>query len=150
MKNFKWTIFGVASACAVYLITMVFDLELYENMVTALEDLEHYEIDELILPFAVLVIFGIFDMHSRNKAQKLDSEKAKIYKAMLSSTQHILNNFLNQMQLFKLTAQKTPDFDPRILSMYDEIIEGASAQIQALGNITQIDAKVIHESVAPK
>ncbi|MGD2117527.1 MAG: hypothetical protein PVG66_04150 [Chromatiales bacterium] len=150
MKNFKWTIVGVASAIFLYLITVAFDLELYENLVLLLEDLEHYEIDELILPLVALVAFAVYDMHRRNKAQKLETEKAKIYKAMLASTHHILNNFLNQMQLFKITAQKTPDFDPRILSMYDEIIRGASSQIQALSSITHIDEKIIHESVAPK
>lgn len=69
---------------------------------------------------------------------------------MMSSTQHILNNFLNQMQLFKLTAEDTPKFNPEVLALYDEIIDEASMQITALGNVHHIDEIAIQEAVAPK
>jgi hypothetical protein len=69
---------------------------------------------------------------------------------MVSSTHHILNNFLNQMQLFKLTAQDTPGFDPQILSLYDRIIKDATNQIEALSNIEKVNETTIQESVIPK
>ncbi len=55
-----------------------------------------------------------------------------IYKAMISAIHHVLNNFLNQMQLFKLVAEDTPGFNHEILSLYDDVIDEASGQIEAL------------------
>lgn len=66
------------------------------------------------------------------------------------STHHILNNFLNNMQLFKITAEDTLEFDPDVLSLYDVVIKDTSAQIEALGNITTIEEESIHASVTPK
>ena len=54
------------------------------------------------------------------------------------------------MQLFKMTAEDTPGFDPDVLSIYDQIIRDASMQIDALGSITNIDESSIHAAVAPK
>ena len=69
---------------------------------------------------------------------------------MLASTHHVLNNFLNQMQIFKMTAERTPDFDPNVLTLYSRIMKDAKEQIDALGSITDIDEASIHNSVAPK
>ena len=69
---------------------------------------------------------------------------------MMSSTHHVLNNFLNQMQLFKLEAEDTPEFDPEILNLYGQIIEEASLQIDALGSITKVNDISIRSSVKPK
>ncbi|MCK4837816.1 MAG: hypothetical protein KAS94_03380 [Desulfobulbaceae bacterium] len=80
--------------------------------------------------------------------QKSEMEKIKVYKAMIHSTHHILNNFLNQMMIFKLTAEETPGFDYDVLSLYEKIIEDASIQIDALSSITNIDEISIRESVA--
>ncbi len=81
--------------------------------------------------------------------QKSEREKIKIYKAMIQSTHHILNNFLHQMTIFKLTAEDTPGFDHKVLSLYEQIIGNATRQIAALSNITDIDEKSIRASIAP-
>ncbi len=54
------------------------------------------------------------------------------------------------MQLFKLTAEKTPGFPPKVLALYDQIIKDALVQIEALGDITNIDEAAILASVAPQ
>ena len=69
---------------------------------------------------------------------------------MIESTHHILNNFLNQMMIFKLTAEDTPGFDHNVLSLYEKIIEDASTQIDTLSSITNIDEISIRASVAPQ
>jgi hypothetical protein len=69
---------------------------------------------------------------------------------MMSAIHHILNNFLNQMQLFKMTAEDTPGFDHEILSLYDQIIDETSTQIGALSSITRINEVSISTSVSPQ
>ena len=150
MKQYKITLLGLAISFLALLITIVFDVDFFEYLVNLLHEFEQYEIDELIIPLFIFLIFAFVDLLKRNRASKVSSEKLKIYTAMMSSTQHVLNNFLNQMQLFKLTAEDTPKFNPEVLALYDEIIDEASMQISALGNINHINESAIQEAVAPK
>lgn len=150
MKNHKLTFLGLLLALNFYFITHMFDLDLFEALVEILESLETFEVDELIIPLTIIFLFTFIDQYRRLNSQKVNYEKTKIYKAMMFSTHHILNNFLNNMQLFKITAEDTPEFDPEILSLYEVVIKDASTQIEALGNITDIDETSIHASIAPK
>jgi len=150
MGKYKFTLAGLAVAFVVYFITIIFNVDLFETVIKFLDTFEKYEVDEFIIPRSLLSIFALIDLFRRQRLQKIEIEKTKIYKAMLSSTHHILNNFLNQMQLFRITAEDTPGFDPKVLSLYEVVIKDASTQIEALGGITSIDEASIHESVAPK
>ena len=89
-------------------------------------------------------------MQVNTALQKSEREKIRIYKAMIQSTHQILNNFLHQMTIFKLTAEDTPGFDHKVLALYEQIIEDATRQIAALSNITDIDEKSIRASIAPQ
>ena len=150
MKHYTITLIGLALSLFLLMAGIVFDMDFFEKLVSLLHSLEEYEIDELIIPLFIFLIFAFVDLLKRNRASKVSSEKLKIYTAMMSSTQHVLNNFLNQMQLFKLTAEDTPKFNPEVLALYDEIIDEASMQISALGNINHINESAIQEAVAPK
>lgn len=150
MKNYTLTLIGALLAASIILVTLVADIDLFEAAIIFLENFEEFEIDEFIIPTLIFLIFAVTDLRKRQKKQKIELEKIKIYEAMMSSTHHILNNFINQMQLFKITAKKTPDFNPRVLALYDQIIKDASAQVKSLGSISKINAASIHESVSPK
>lgn len=54
------------------------------------------------------------------------------------------------MLIFKLTAEKIPEFDSKILSLYEVVIKDASTQIDALGSLSHVDETSIHAAVAPK
>lgn len=150
MKEYKLTLIGLFVALLMSVAAIVFELELFEKLVTLMHEIEHFEIDELILPVMVALIFAVIDLFRRHNRHKVEVEKVKIYQAMIFSTQHILNNFLNQMQLFKIRAETTPDFDQTVLKLYDRVIEDAQMQIQGLSSLTQVTEKEIKDAVTPK
>ncbi len=150
MKNYTITFIGLGLSVLLLIASITFNVDLFEKLVDLLNNLEQYEIDELIIPVLIFLLFAFVDVIKRNRFEKVNTEKFKIYSAMMSSTQHILNNFLNQMQLFKLTAEDTPKFNKEVLALYDEIIDDAEMQIKALGNVNHISELSIHEAVAPK
>ena len=150
MKNYTITFIGLGISVLVLIAGIVFDVDFFEKLVSLLHSLEEYEIDELIIPCLIFFLFAFIEGFKRNRLNQVNAEKLKIYIAMMSSTQHILNNFLNQMQLFKLTAEDTPKFDPEVLALYDEIIDEAKMQISALGNVNHINELSIQQAVAPK
>lgn len=150
MKNYRLTIIGFFVSAIFWFITFIFELDLFEAVIETFERFEKFEIDELVIPSGIFGIFVFLNLVARQKAQVIEIEKIKIYKAMLSSSHHILNNFLNQMQLFKVTAETTEGFPNDVLELYDRNIDDAILQIEALGNINDVDEKSIAASVAPK
>ncbi|MDA3952717.1 MAG: hypothetical protein PF485_03655 [Bacteroidales bacterium] len=114
-----------------------------------------YKVDGVFLILPILILLVIVDLINQQcdikKQKSIEIEKQKeIYKAMLSATHHILNNFLNHMQLFKLIAEDTPGFKAEDWSLYDKSQKDASKQIEALGKITNITEASIQASVKPK
>ena len=130
------------------------ETEPFEVVVRFLKSAEQYELDEFFIGFFIFLCFLVVDLLRRQKQQKMEKkieqEKVRIYTAMLSSAHHILNNFLNQMLLFKITAENTPGFDQHILSLFDTVMDEADQQIKKLGDIKEIDAETIKDSVKPQ
>lgn len=150
MNNYKLTLIGLSLSVIVFLSTIILGADIFELFISTLERFERFEIDEILIPIAIFGVFAFIDMVRRLKANQIEREKIKIYKAMMSAIHHILNNFLHQMQLFKMTAEDTPGFDHEVLSLYDQVIDEASTQIGVLGSITRIDEVSISTSVSPQ
>ncbi|MEM7738036.1 MAG: hypothetical protein AAF267_19845 [Deinococcota bacterium] len=150
MKQYKLTFVGIIVSFGLWLTTALLDLDLFEQVVEFLESLEAFEVDEFIIPSMIFFLCLSLNITQLYRKQGMRIGSLKIYKAMLTSTHHILNNFLNQMQLFKMTAESTEGFPEEVLQLYDEIMDEALAQIDQLGNVTSIDEKTIVDSVAPQ
>lgn len=86
---------------------------------------------------------------AEQKAQA-EQEKQELYLSMTQAAQHVLNNLLNQLQLFKLAAENSNDFDPKILNLYDGMTAEANQLIARLSSVTELNQKNIRESVAPR
>ncbi|AUP77857.1 hypothetical protein [Flavivirga eckloniae] len=150
IKKYSLTIVGLILSTTILLFSIINDIDLFERFINQLILMEMYEVDEFIIPIFIFWLFAVFDMRKRQKTYKIEHEKVIIYKAMLSSANHVVNNFLNQMQVFKITAENTPNFDQDVLKLYNKIIKNAAEQIDSLGKIVDIDEKTIFKSVEPK
>ena len=100
--------------------------------------------------FVMLIIFGIFADYHTLKVGKKDAEKLEVYRAMLGGTQHILNNFLHSMILFRSEAEDSKDFDKDILKLYDRVINDVTGKINNLENIENPNKQTIEERFKPK
>lgn len=147
MNKYKLTLFGLVLSIFIYFSSILLELDLFEKFMDFLASVEQFEVDEMIIPFLIFVVFLFIDTFRNNKKIEMESAKLNIYKAMLSSSHHILNNFIYQMDIFKLTAEDTPGFDAKVLAFYEDIISNASEQIYSLSNLTTIDEFSIRTSV---
>jgi len=68
---------------------------------------------------------------------------------MIYASQHILNNLLNQMQLFRMEALRSNDFDRGIIELYDNAIDEATDLIQRLSQVKSITGESIWAAVDP-
>lgn len=146
--RYKLLVIGAVIALIVYMTTIVNDIDLFERIAQALVKLEKYEVDEFIFPALIILVFAYANEIIWKRDILIEHEKLKIYKAMVWSSQHVLNNFLNQMILFRLTAEDTPNFDSKVLAMFDEIMIEAEGQIKALSNVSNLEENEIRNSVA--
>ena len=150
MKHYPLTVLGLALSALVFAGALAFDLDLFEHTLQFLQSIEHFEADELVIPLLIFMPFFLVDTLRRNRHHRIEHEKAEIHRAMVRSTHHVLNNFLNQLQWFKMVAEDTPGFDRKVLELYDHTIHDAARQVRAMGNIRCIDSAAIEEAVAPR
>ncbi len=147
MNNYKLTLVGLVVSIFFYLTTIFLELDLFEQFIAFLSSIDHLELDEIIIPILIFFLFFVIDTRRNSKNVQMENAKLNIYKAMLSSSHHILNNFIYQMDIFKITAEDTPGFDAKVLAFYEDIISNASHQIHSLSSLTTIDEFSIRMSV---
>ena len=150
MFRYAYTLCGILLAALITILSFFFNLDLFDRLARLLKQLEHLEVDEILVALIIILLFFQIDLFRKRHESVVDREKVKIYRAMLFGMHHILNNFLQQMQLFKLTAEKTPGFNREILKLYDQVIDETTQQIRAVGNVSKVDDKDIRQSVLPK
>jgi hypothetical protein len=79
--------------------------------------------------FAIWVTAFLATIWKREKeklfviSNTIEKEKEKIYLATIHSSQHIINNLLNQLQLIKMEVEEYPDFPKETIKIFDDIIE---------------------------
>ncbi len=147
MNKYRLTLIGLVLSIFIYFTSTFLELNLFQQVVSLLNSIQELKLEGIVIPFIIFSIFVIYDIRQRVKKVKMENAKQNIYKAMLSSSHHILNNFIYQMDLFKITAEDTPGFDSKVLAFYEDIISDASDQIDSLSNLTSIDEFSIRSSV---
>ena len=99
--------------------------------------------------FLLLIGLGMYaDYHTREMVRK-EREKLEVYKSTVQASHHILNNYLNQMHLFRLKAEDCPDFDPDLLVLYEKVSEEARDLVSRLGSVEEMTHTAITGSVYP-
>ncbi|MDH5408925.1 MAG: hypothetical protein OEY00_09970 [Gammaproteobacteria bacterium] len=98
----------------------------------------------------LLVFFGTYVDHHNKVIMQHEAEKLEIYKATIHSTQHILNNLLNQMQLFRMELDNPGRVQQSELK---ETFESCFAEgkdlVKKLSSVDQLSAEKILQSVDP-
>lgn len=147
MKNYKWTAVGLAIAVAIISVALLFDIDFFESFCQWLLQYEVFELDEFVFPVIIILLTTILDLNASRKTRKVKEAEKDIYKAMVQASDHVLKNCLNQMLIIRYAAEETPGFDPEVLKSFDEIVEQAVAQLEALGEIKEVDSEAIGKSL---
>lgn len=103
------------------------------------------DFNELWMRAAVVSLFILGGAFGDNFSKKMrvkqkQLEAARVYSSMVYSSQHIMNNLLNQMMLFKMEAVNHRDFDREVLSLYDNAIKEASELLARLSKADGVSA----------
>lgn len=131
----RWSCLALLLGIGLMFCSYVYDLDLYENVDTLLEELDHFEIDELMIIAMPLVIGIIFDLvHARNfKRQQVlvAQQHLETLGSTLHTAQDIINNFLNSIQLYILKAHDQK-LDIEDVERLDELIRNTTERLNDL------------------
>ena len=99
----------------------------------------------------LMMLFGIFADYYSNSITSQDKQldAVRAYNDMLHASLSILTNLLNQMQLFKLEAQRSQDFDQEIIKLYENAFDEASDLVERLSNLADVTDMKIGQTITP-
>jgi hypothetical protein len=131
-----------------WLLDSVIHKYIYSEMTFELIPADINELWMRIIIVLLLLLIGLgADKHIKMIMEKED-EKQVIFNATINSTQHILNNLLNQMQFFKLVAEESNTFDDEMLELYDQSLSNGKMLVERLSSVEVLTEENIHDSTA--
>lgn len=80
----------------------------------------------------------------------VEKEKQKIYFATIQSSQHILNNLLNQLTFIRMEAEESTNMPKETLELFSEIVKEGTTLMEQLSSVEKINENKIIEAVKPK
>ena len=108
--------------------------------------------NELLMRLIIVVLilgFGVFADNRARKIRQKEAEKREIFLATVRSSQHILNNLLNQMQLALFDSDGRPGLEAETRRLLNRSIKEGKEQVECLSSVTEMDGESIEDSVRP-
>jgi len=75
------------------------------------------------------------------KKLEVKEERLKVLQATMRTVNDIVNNFMNNVQLFRLIAEKKNALDPEELALMDSIIQETATKLKKLGDLDSTPEK---------
>ena len=148
MKDHKFTII-ITFVAAVYWVL--------ESLIHRFAFLDSYRAaflptdgNELWMRLSIVVLIIVFGIYADIQIGKLLAKKREtqdVFIATMSSTQHILNNLLNQMQLALFDSDGNASMDDETRMKIKQALVEGKEQVTRLSSITEIDEATIRKSI---
>ena len=149
MKHRKITICVVILSLIFWLADSFIHRFIYKEETFELVPADVNELWMRILIIVLLIIIGLVGDSRANRIAATEREKREIFLATVSSTQHVLNNLLNQMQLVFLEAGKTHKLSDETRKLLEQSIKEGKEQFGKLSSVTKMNGETIKKSVLP-
>lgn len=146
MRKNKATLISICIAAA-YLLFHYNMPTLFAGTVTLFARDNHFvEFYFNLLISTIVIAYGIYCDIKRAKKAKVAGD---IHSTMIFATHHILNNFLNGMELVRMEASSSKDFDKNIIKLYEEAYRDAMSKIDRISHITDPTQEKIWDALVP-
>ena len=149
MDRFKFSLLGVGLAFLYWFAESVIHRFIYAEESFEIVPSEPNEFQMRLLIILLIVVFGVFADNRARKIKESEREKREVYVATVRSTQHILNNLLNQLQLAFLDLEKEHCLESDTKKLLEKSIREGKQQVERLSSVTEISGESIEDSVRP-
>ena len=139
ISHCKATLLALFIGFGIYLLAVLFDLDLFEVVTEFLASLEKYELDELVVVLFLLIIGLTFDLIQNVKQKQhlleIQNQRLRVLKATMTTVLHIVNNFLNNLQLFRMEAEEKQLLSSDSLATMNNGIHATSTKLKILADL---------------
>jgi hypothetical protein len=105
--------------------------------VEVLEDLEPYEADDVVVVFLLMsggmVVDVMIASRWRKRALEIQQQRLRVFKATMRTVHDIVNNYLNNLQLFRLESETL--LPAESLALFDQLLHETATKLQVLGDL---------------
>jgi hypothetical protein len=148
MKNHKFTII-ITFVAAVYWVleSLIHRFVFLDSYRAAFLPTDGNELWMRLSIVVLIIVFGIYADIQTGKLLAKEREKQDVFIATVGSTQHILNNLLNQMQLALFDSDGNASMDDETRMMFKQALVEGKEQVTRLSSVTEIDEATIRKSI---
>ncbi len=101
------------------------------------------------LIFLLIMAVGLEAERVHRVKLRIEKQKREVFDATMHSTQHVLNNLMNQMQLVFVEAEGGTGLSEETLAVLRNAIIESRDQVRKLGELRELDADSIEHAVDP-
>ena len=150
LERHKFTFLGIALATLYWFVESVIHRFVYaeEFFEVVPSDVNEFWMRMLII--VLIVSFGLFADNRARTIRASEQEKQAVYVATVRSTQHILNNLMNQLQLAFFDLEKEHCLESETRKLLEKSIREGKEQVERLSTVSDISSESIAESVKPQ
>lgn len=149
MGQHKFSLLGLGLAMLYWVAESVIHRLFYAEKSFELLPSDENELWMRLLVVVLIIGFGMFADNRAKKIKQTEREKHEVYVATVRSTQHILNNLMNQMQLAFLDLDKEHCLESDTRELLERSIRESKQQVERLSSVSDISSESIEESVKP-
>lgn len=149
IANRKTTLWALAISLVFWMFDSVLHTFIYREVSFEVipSDVDELWMRSLII--VLLVAFGLFADNRDAKLRAAEEAKREVFIATVSSTQHVLNNLLNQLQLVFLEWDKNHRLSEETRKLLERAIWEGKEQVERLSSVTELNQRSIRKAVEP-
>lgn len=149
MDRYKFSLLGMGLALLYWFAESVIHRFIYADEFFEIVPSDVNEFWMRLLIIVLIVGFGVFADNRASKIRNSEREKREVYVATVRSTQHILNNLMNQMQLAFLDLDRQHCLETDTRKLLERSIREGKEQVDRLSSVSEISSESIEDSVRP-
>jgi len=150
MKSSRWRLLGhckiTLSSLAVFggllYFDLKYDLDFSSRTIEFVHDMEKLRVDEIAICAVVIllgiIIDGVVLLNWMAEKRRLHAARMEVMEKALLKTQHIVNNYLNEMLMFKIELEKYEHL-PRVeIERFGAAIYRAAEELEKIENLEDL------------
>lgn len=143
--RFPFTIAAALVAALLIVGAMVGHVDFIRINAAVFEEIETHELDDILACLA-LIPLGIGIDHVRASKQErhqkeIEAQRLRVLKATMTTVLDIVNNFLNNLQLFRLDAEEV--LPQSSIELFDQLVLETSVKLKVLGDLEATPEKAM-------
>ncbi|MGB4115222.1 MAG: hypothetical protein WBK51_01600 [Polaromonas sp.] len=142
-ETFRYSLMGLVAALVFAALSAVFDWDLFERFVTLVHKGEAFEIDEIILPMALVLIGVAADASINTLHARSQNDKLKLYNHMSGELVDEISCHLTKLLEFRLSLIESTPSHHDIHRELDIIIVQSFKHFEHAQRRTDIDMSLL-------